>query len=1160
MARKILKIICLTMVLSVFMPPKLIKLMAASSESFSPSFQTVSLEEALKKLEEKFHVSIAYRSGLLKNNQIDMSVLQHASTIEAALSSALADRKLSFKKNNDRFFVIIEKNIPSEIAAAQSKPVNVQQRSVRGVVTDEQGQPIPFAAVKIKGTTLVTSTNEKGQFVINNLPPDAILIITYMGYRPTEVPVSGKAEVNLQMEPVAAELNEVVVVGYGVQRKEEFTGSATRIGGEKLADQPVQSFDQALAGRASGVNIAQPNGVLNNAPVIRIRGVNSISQSSYPLIVVDGIPINAGESVSSNANVTNNPLGDINPADIESVNILKDAASTSIYGSRGAAGVMIITTKRGKTGKARVNYEGWTGISNPVRLPTMLNAAQFMEIKNEAVLNSKILSGNADNDNVASAYFFPTYKEDGSLVDTRWYDETYRTGFSHNHSLNVTGGSEDTKYFFSTNYSDQKGFIRNNEFDRIGVRFNVDHNLTNWLKLTGGANYTRSNNQSPNTGSLRGNAFLLTGIARLAWLTAPNVSPYNPDGTYNIASSTNSMGMGNNTVVSNFYNPTALLGLNRYDAQNDHIIGNVGATVTLLKGLDFKTSYALDWTKVENKTFESALHGPGFTPQGNAVNTINNINTWNWSNTMSFRRAFGQHNLSLLGGYEVQHFYFNRWGATRTQVSDEYYENFEGSYGRIIPFGSMLDAESSLISYISRINYDFDKRYFLTINFRRDGNSILGEKTKFGNFGGASIGWTLSEENFYKGSSLAETLNSIKLRGSWGRVGNANNPNKFASLNLYESALYGDAPMLNYYQAGNSGLEWETSDQTNIGADLGFFNDRLQVEMTYFYNNVNGLILNAPQTPSKGIPNNGIMLNVGSMYNRGFEFTFNARVLEQNGFTWNSSFNFTTIKNRVTALAEGNADIVGSTSTAAEATNITRVGYSVGSLYGAKTDGVNPETGQRIFINRAGERVQYSHAVAAGESRWTYLDGSPAQAISGADYYLLGNALPTWYGGFDNTLQYKNFDLNLSFVYSGGNYIQNGTKATLRDQRFWNNYTEIYDRWTSPGQQTDIPRLVYGDVISNGSSYPISENVEKADFLRLQTASLGYRLPTKLLGKSGISSVRFYGQVFNAFIITGYSGSDPALSSNGNDNLTPGVDKNSVPQARTFTLGVNVGF
>jgi hypothetical protein len=296
------------------------------------------------------------------------------------------------------------------------------------------------------------------------------------------------------------------------------------------------------------------------------------------------------------------------------------------------------------------------------------------------------------------------------------------------------------------------------------------------------------------------------------------------------------------------------------------------------------------------------------------------------------------------------------------------------------------------------------------------------------------------------------------------------------------------------------------------------------------------------------------------MYNKGFEFAVNATVIRNRRFSWSASFNYTAIKNEVTALAGGNVDIVGSTSTAAETSNITRVGYSVGTLYGAKTKGVNPLNGERIFINKQGQQVQYSQALAPGGSRWTYLDGAAAPAITGADYYLLGNALPTWYGGFNNSFTFENLDLSFSVTYSGGNWVQNGTKATLRDQRFWNNYTGVLDRWTKKGQITDIPRVVYGDLLSNGSSWPISANVESGNFLKMKTISFGYRFSDKILGRSGISSARIYGQVFNAFILTKYSGSDPEISSNGNSNLTPGVDKNSVPQGRTFTVGINLGF
>ncbi|HEX8424795.1 TonB-dependent receptor [Hymenobacter sp.] len=1046
---------------------------------------------------------------------------------------------------------------PVLLSAAE---LSAQNQKITGKVTEANGSPLPGVTVLVKGTTRGGATAIDGTFTLDG-EANSVLIFSFLGYKSQEVNVAGRPAVNVAMSSDAKALNEVVVVGYGTQTKAEFTGSAARVGGDAIKDIPVQSFDQGLAGKATGVSIGQPNGVLNNAPIIRIRGVNSISLSSYPLIVVDGIPINTGNA-SGSTTVANNPLGDINPADIERIDVLKDAASTAIYGSRAAAGVIQITTKSGKAGKPRVSYEGWAGVTEAVRLPKMLNAEQFMLIKNEAVLNSKILSGNENNASVPSASFFPTYNADGSLVDTDWYKEVYQTGFSQNHSLNVSGGSETTKYYFSTNYSDQQGILKTNEFTRKGVRFNLNHKLTPWMNLSGSANYNNSLNASPNTGSLEGNAFGLVGSARLAWLSAPNVYAVNPDGTYNL-SNANTLGMGNNTVSSNFYNPVPMLDLNKYTSENDRIISNFAADVTPLKGLVYRLSYGIDRLKIENVTFESGVHGPGFStgiPGGRANNSSLLINNWNLTHTLNYQLPLkGPHSVSVLAGYDVQKFENSSWGATRSNSSDAFFNDYQGSYGTIVPANNLL-TNRAFASIFSRLTYDFDKRYFLTVNFRRDGNSALGAGKKYGNFGGVSGGWSLADEQFYKNSSVADVLTGVKLRASWGRVGNGNLPNTYGSLSLYNSALYGSVPTWAFSQGGNSDLGWETSKQTNVGADLGLFNDRVRFDLTYYRNNVDGLILNVPQPPSKGIPNNSILMNVGSMYNRGFEMGINASILNAGKFTWSTNLNYTTNKNRVTALFGDGAEIVGTTSATAETTNITRVGYSVGSLFGAKTDGVNPANGQRIFINKDGEQVQYSHAVASGQSRWTYLDGRPASAISVSDYQLLGNALPTWYGGFNNTFKYGGFDLAVNFTYSGGNYVMNGTKGTWRDQRFWNNTTEVLERWTSEGQVTDIPRVVYGDLLSNGSSFPISENVEKADFLRLQSAGLGYTIPATLFGKSGISSVRVYTQVYNAFLITKYTGTDPEISSNGNTNTTPGVDKNSIPQGRTFTVGLNVGF
>jgi TonB-linked SusC/RagA family outer membrane protein len=956
------------------------------------------------------------------------------------------------------------------------------------------------------------------------------------------------------------ELTEVRVIGYGTQTKAEFTGSAVRVGGEVIKEQPVQSFDQALQGRAAGVNIAQPNGVLNNPPVIRIRGVNSISLSSYPLVVVDGIPINTG-NVSTSTAVPNNPLGDINPADIESIDVLKDAASTSIYGSRAAAGVLLITTKRGKSGKAKINYEVWTGFSDVVRLPEVLNAEQYIAIKNEAVLNAKIIGGNQNNSSVASALFFPNYDANNRAIDTRWYDYIYQRGTSQSHNLSVSGGNNGTTYYFSANFTDQKGFLVTNEFKRKALRFNIDQEVNSWLKLKGGISYNTSFNQSPYAGSLANSSFFLVGAARLAVALPPNVPAYNADGSYNInPSSPNTIGMGNNQVVSNWGNPVALLNENNYTSTNDRVIANISAVAKLYKNLDFTTTYAVDRLRTDTYSYDSPIQGNGYSSKGNATNVTAIRDNWNWTNTLNYSTTlFDKHSLSALVGYDIQKLTYNSWGASRTQSADPYFENYQGNWGAISATGNDI-SEKTFLSFFSRLSYDYNKKYFLTFNFRRDGNSALGAGKKYGNFGGVSGGWALSEEDFYKNTSLASVLSNIKIRASWGRVGNGNLSDAFSSLELYSGSLYGSVPTWSLSQAGNPNLGWETSNQTNIGADLGLWNNRVQVELTYFNNDVNGLILSAPQAVSKGIPGNAILGNVGSMYNRGVELGINATVLQKGNFSWNTSLNLTTIQNKVTALAEGNTDIVGTTHVSYETTNVTRVGYSVGSLYGAKTAGVNPANGRRIFINAKGEQVQYSQVVAPGESQWTYLNGEKAPAITGADYYLLGNTLPTWYGGWSNNFKYGNFDLGFNLSFSGGNYIQNGTRATLLDQRAYNNSTEILTRWQKPGDITDVPRLVYNDQTSSGSSFPISGNVQKADFLRLQNLSLGYRVPSAWLGKTGIASVRLFAQGSNLFLITGYKGTDPESSVNGNSNTTPGVEKNSVGQARTFTFGINVGF
>jgi len=513
----------------------------------------------------------------------------------------------------------------------------------------------------------------------------------------------------------------------------------------------------------------------------------------------------------------------------------------------------------------------------------------------------------------------------------------------------------------------------------------------------------------------------------------------------------------------------------------------------------------------------------------------------------------------VLAGTEQQRTVQEGWGAQRSQIADPFFTSYQGNFTTINP-GTNFQGENYLLSYFGRFNYEFNRRYYFSANVRQDEYSAYASGEKKGTFWGISAGWTPSEENFWKSlGAFGNAVNFFKIRGSYGTVGNSVGIGDFASQSLYGSGLYGAAPTIAYSQAGNPDLTWESSKKTDIGVVFGLFNDRLQGEYTYFKNEIDGLIQNAPQSPSKGIPGNIIAINIGAMENVGHEFGLSATVLRRGKFSWVTSANITFMKNEVTALYE-DSDIF-STTSGLESTNIIRVGESLGSIYAVETQGVNPANGRRVYVLANGTLVQYSHVVPAGQSRWTTLDGNPASAAAlVADGKVYGPAIPKWYGGWDNTFYYGPLDLNIQMNYAGGNFLYNGSKAGLRDMRFWNNHTDVLNRWTESNTGGTIPRVVLGDNVSNGSALAISENVEKGDFLRIRNITIGYKLPTSLLNRAGISSLRIYGNVNNAFLFTGYSGTDPEVSTNGNTNATPGVDRNTVPMAQTFTFGINLGF
>jgi TonB-linked SusC/RagA family outer membrane protein len=1025
-----------------------------------------------------------------------------------------------------------------------------QNRTVTGTVTDDKGQPLANVSVVLKPSGGGTVTDDKGKFVIS-VPTGARTIqFSSVNYTDLTMSIGNKTTIDAKLAPEDKTLAEVVVVGYGTQKRKEVTGSIASVKGAAIANLPVQSFDAALGGRAAGVQITVPNGVLNNPPVFRIRGTNSINLSSYPLIIIDGVPSYTGD-VSANS-AASNALASLNPNDIESIEVLKDASAAAIYGSRAANGVVQITTKKGKAGTAKVTYDGTVGWTSAYGLWDLMNAQQYMALKNEALDNAGIPATGP-----GSTRYLPTNGPDGNPIDTRWYDYVYRTGIQQNHNVAISGGNASTTYYFSAGFTKQEGMLIQNDFTRKVVRMNVDHRVNKVFSLGGSFNYSNEQNIAPNTGSLPGQAFNTSGIGRIPLVTAPNVAPLNNNGSYNINANNQVGVMNNNAGQVGFTNPLALVDLNRQLSENNRVQGNLYANIKPVSWLTLRTQFGIDYLNTDNELFYSPVHGDGF-PGGNATSSLAKYRRWVWTNTATFDKKFGEHSVNLILGNEQQDTKSNGFGLARTVIADPFFTDITGGFTTPNPSGVFRGINYFLSSFAS-LKYDYKKKYFLGFNGRTDEYSAFGDGNKKGNFWGVSGAWEASKENFWATAGLDKVFNSFKVKASYGTVGNLAGIGDFAALSTYGSGLYGANSTLLFNNAGNPALQWETSKKTDYGITFGLLNDKITGEITYYNNDIDGLIFNVPQAPSRGIPGNSIQENVGAMYNRGWEFTFNSTPIRKKDFSWTTSVNFTTNDNKVTALAPGTTQFTSATS-GLETVNITRVGHPVGSLFVVRTAGVNPANGRRIFINAAGQMVQYSHVVPSGQSRWTFMDGTTAPSVGSQDAQLYANSIPKWFGGFDNTFKYKDFDLNLLMTFQGGYSVYNGTQAGLRDMRFWNNHTDVLRRWTKAGDVTDIPRVVFGDNVSNGSAFPQSQNVEKADFLKIRNATLGYTLPRKLLDKAKISSARLYVSGQNLAIFSGYSGPDPEVSTNGNGNTGQGVDRNSVANARTILIGINVSF
>lgn len=1037
-----------------------------------------------------------------------------------------------------------------------------QSKTITGRVTDEKGNGIPNASIIVKGFKSGVTSEIDGTFSIQVALSAKSINVSAVGYTTTTISIVDKSDVTITLQTEGKDLG-TVTTGYKIIKKKDITSSITTVVGEAFQNKPIQSFDQALAGRAAGVNANITSGMLGDAVNIRVRGVNSISGSAQPLIVVDGVPINQNTNVNifNNGNGTRyNPLADINPNDIESIDILKDAAASAQYGSRGANGVLVIATKRGKNGSLTVNFNSNISYSSATRLPKLLGGDEFNTIQNEKAAHSSISNPIAKDIDLNG---------DGLSDRTNWLDQVFRTGISQNYQISLSGGTDKAKFYGSVEYADQQGIVVGNRLRRGAARINLDLASQKWFKS--GVNLYFSKSQ--NNGILSDR--FLAGVTVAAYNAFPNIPVYDPNskvegGFYISKNGTGALGDGNNDVVTQssqvFYHPLATIKLNRNDNNINRFIASTYGEVEPIKGLKITSKFAVDYLQnLEDQYAHPSIAGLGVTRNGLVQQNITMDNIWNWTNYATYSKKIDDHSFAITAGIEYQYFKESQLYVGQGNLADPYFKYiYDGLFASTYTNGSSSTSSggtafaNAFDSYYGNFTYNYKNKYFAEGVLRADAYSGFGINNKRGYFPGGALGWRISSEEFIRNITA---INDLKLRISYGRVGNAN-VGSYASRTLYGGGQYANVNGLSISRVGDPNLRWESSNKLDIGIDVSLLKSRINIVMDYFSNNITDLALDAPTLLTAGIPAPGGILgsvttNIGSMVNKGFELTINSTNITNKDFNWRTSFNISFVKNRVTALVDPKTDIPSSI-------NRARVEKPLGIFYLIRWAGVDPATGQAMFLDKDDNIKKYNPdpAVAAA-NRWTKMDGTVTSPITGNDAkYTDKSGYPTAFGGLDNTFSYKNFELGIFLQYSLGNYVYNSTRATLMTNNFNNNITEINTRWNKPGDVTNVQKLYIRDAISTQAS---TRWLEKGDFLRIREISLAYNFED-IRKRLNINSFRVFASVQNAFIFTKYSGQDPEITTNRqNDpgviaNIANGIDSRGVPLSRTVNFGINVGF
>lgn len=1121
--------------------------------------KNVPLGDVLKLISKKSKLGIALNSDL-KALSKTISVELKDVSVSDALQYVLLDSGYEAVVSNTREIMLIEsQSLKNEITQLE--------KDISGVVRDSQtGETLPAVNVSVEGTNIGTATNADGEFELT-VPDDAeVLVFRFVGYKTQEVMIGEQDYFEIDLVYDLVQFEDVVVVGYGTQQRTEVTGSVTSIRTEEINNIPVSSFENALQGRMAGVNVAESTGEPGASPQILIRGTGSISAGNDPLYVVDGVPISKGTNLQASIGSQRasfqppkaNPLATINPRDIESIEVLKDASAAAIYGSRGSNGVVLITTKRGTSGLPQISFNSYVGSSSVFNQPDMMNSEELIAYTKDSRNNNYLQDiemgdapanpnydpdTNAGRPNVGN-YLIPEQYVNWDGTDTDWLDLVFSPAVMQNYDLSVGGGTDVTRYFLSAGYLNQEGVLDGSAFDRYTLKLNLTQDMSERFTIGTSINAALTqHDRLPANAPYFGTP---PGIVYSAMVHSPVVSPYNPDGSINQLNNQSYLGGGTTTAS----NPLAIMEFISEDIKNNRIFGNFYGDFNVNENLTFKSLIGYDLNNFKQSFYQGTefLYRNQTSPQPYAQSSSGDSFNWLWENTLNYVKSFGRdHSLNAVVGYTAQKQTDNRTVIVAQNFTDDQVTTVNGG---IITGGDEIKEEWSLVSSLARVNYVYKNRYLFTGTVRADRSSRFGSENQTGVFPSFSLGWRATQEPFL---ADIDAINELKFRGSYGVTGNFEIPN-YGSIGLLGEANYpfsgsesiGVAPRT----IGNDELTWETTYQVNLGLDYAFLESRIYGSFDIYKSTTEDLLLMVNIPASTGFET--ALTNIGEVENKGIEFAITSRNFSGD-FQWATDFNIAANRNKVLKLGPEGDPIL--SSGAAGNRHITRIGDPIGSYYGYVVDGIYQN---QADINNSPDDLM-APAPRPGDFKFKDVNGDGV--INADDRTVIGSYHPDYTYGITNRFNYKGVDLSIFIQGVQGRDVLNLTsRHLLNGEANFNSYAALNNRWISESEpgNGEHPRADRNSAAHGNNNRISSYQVQDGSYLKIKNITLGYTLPASWV--EGIfSSARLYASATNVAMFTDYIGFNPEVSLQTN-SLTPGEDYGAYPLSRTFQFGINLDF